>query len=242
MGVARDITAQKQVEDDLRKRNEEMAAFQATVLDLAIQQDLNSLLTAIVKRSRILLHAPSGFIYLYQAETNDLELVVELGFPVKPGVRLKMGEGMAGHVAETRQPMILDDYSDWKGRASVYSGTPYHAVVEVPMLFGGQLIGVLGVNDSLEKVCTFTKEDASLLLLFAGQAASLVHDARLVDGLQAELTVRKQAEESLRAEQARYRALVEQIPAIIYTDSADRAGQTHYISPQITSILGYERG
>jgi PAS domain S-box-containing protein/putative nucleotidyltransferase with HDIG domain len=240
MGVARDITAQKQVEDDLRKRNEEMAAFQATVLDLAGQQDLNSLLLAIVKRSRILLHAPSGFMYLYQAETNDLELVVELGFPVKPGVRLKMGEGMAGQVAETRQPMILDNYSNWKGRSPVYSSTPYRAVVEVPMLFGGQLIGVLGVNDSVEKVCKFTKEDASLLLLFAGQAASLVHDARLVAGLQAELTVRNNVEQSLRAEQARYQALVEQIPAIIYTDSADRAGQTHYISPQITSILGYD--
>ncbi len=38
----------------------------------------------------------------------------------------------------------------------------------------------------------------------------------------------------------RYRALVEQIPAIIYTDSAEKIFQTLYINPQIKTITGYE--
>ncbi len=38
----------------------------------------------------------------------------------------------------------------------------------------------------------------------------------------------------------RYRALVEQIPAIIYTDSAEKIFQTLYINPQLKTILGYE--
>jgi PAS domain S-box-containing protein len=38
----------------------------------------------------------------------------------------------------------------------------------------------------------------------------------------------------------RYRALVEQIPAIIYTDSAARLFQTLYINPQLKTITGYE--
>ena len=85
----------------------------------------------------------------------------------------------------------MDDYSTWEGRSPIYNDIPYHAVIEVPMLFGGQLIGVLGVNDSIEMKCKFTEVDAHLLLLFAGQAASVVHDARLVQGLQSELTERK---------------------------------------------------
>lgn len=39
---------------------------------------------------------------------------------------------------------------------------------------------------------------------------------------------------------ARYRALVEQVPAIIYTDSAEEMGKTLYISPQLKAITGYD--
>ena len=239
-GVMLDITEQKQVDLALRKRAEELAAFQANALDLTGQQDLLSLLRTIVERSLTLLKAPYGFIYLYDASTNDLELTIELGFPATLGTRLKMGEGMAGWVAQTRQALIVDDYSTWKGRSPIFQNIPYHAVIEVPMLFGGQLIGVLGVNDTIEVPCKFTEADGRLLLLFAGQAASVVHDSRLVEELQSELSERKRAEDSLREAEARFRTLVEQIPAIVYSDSAEHMGLTHYISPQITTILGYD--
>jgi PAS domain S-box-containing protein len=38
----------------------------------------------------------------------------------------------------------------------------------------------------------------------------------------------------------RYRALVEQVPAIIYTDSAEKIYQTLYISPQLKTVTGYD--
>jgi PAS domain S-box-containing protein len=38
----------------------------------------------------------------------------------------------------------------------------------------------------------------------------------------------------------RYRALVEQVPAVIYTDSAEIKGHTLYISPQLKTLTGYE--
>ncbi len=43
-----------------------------------------------------------------------------------------------------------------------------------------------------------------------------------------------------QALEVRYRALVEQVPAIIYTDSAEAIGKTLYISPQLKTITGYE--
>jgi len=239
-GVMLDISEKKQAEVELRQRVQELAAFRATVLDLALPQDLFSLLHAIVERSITLLKAPRGFIYLYDATSNDLELTVELGSPSLRGVHLKMGEGMAGWVAQKRQTLVVDDYSSWEGRSPLFENIPYHSIVEVPMIFGGQLIGVLGVNDSDEMKRKFTEADAQLLLLFAGQAASAVHDSRLVQGLQAELDERKRVDESLRDAEARYRAVVEQIPAIVYTDSAEHFGLTHYVSPQLKTILGYD--
>jgi PAS domain S-box-containing protein len=57
-------------------------------------------------------------------------------------------------------------------------------------------------------------------------------------GVMMDITARKEAESSLSEAEARYRALVEQLPAIAYIDPVDRDG-TVYISPQSEAILGY---
>jgi diguanylate cyclase (GGDEF)-like protein/PAS domain S-box-containing protein len=48
-----------------------------------------------------------------------------------------------------------------------------------------------------------------------------------------------QAEAALREAEARYRTLVEQIPAVTYIDAFDEPSSTMYISPQIEKIVGY---
>jgi hypothetical protein len=58
-------------------------------------------------------------------------------------------------------------------------------------------------------------------------------------GVSRDVTQRKQTEEALHAAEAKYRALVEQIPAIIYTAEINEQSSTLYVSPQIESILGF---
>ena len=72
--------------------------------------------------------------------------------------------------------------------------------------------------------------------------AQLVRDAKghpeAWQGVMMDITARKAAEAGLAEAEARYRALVEQLPAIAYIDPVDREG-TVYISPQTEQILGY---
>ena len=57
-------------------------------------------------------------------------------------------------------------------------------------------------------------------------------------GVMMDITARREAETGLAEAESRYRALVEQLPAIAYIDPVDRRG-TVYISPQSEAILGY---
>jgi diguanylate cyclase (GGDEF)-like protein/PAS domain S-box-containing protein len=61
-------------------------------------------------------------------------------------------------------------------------------------------------------------------------------------GVMHDITERKRAEEKLLEAEERYRALVEQIPAVTYIDRADGSGEPLYTSPQIEEMLGYTPG
>ena len=54
-----------------------------------------------------------------------------------------------------------------------------------------------------------------------------------------DVTERKRVERRLRETEARYRELVEQLPAIIYVQEWAEPGATTYISPQAERVLGY---
>jgi PAS domain S-box-containing protein len=65
--------------------------------------------------------------------------------------------------------------------------------------------------------------------LYAGGRIEQYYDMTLGDG----------ASEALKRSEAKYRSLVEQVPAITYTASTDEHASTTYISPQIEEILGF---
>ena len=56
-----------------------------------------------------------------------------------------------------------------------------------------------------------------------------------------DVTVEKEAERQLQAAAAKYRALVENIPAVVYEVAPDGDGTTLYVSPQVERLLGYRR-
>ncbi|MBN1102316.1 MAG: PAS domain S-box protein [Deltaproteobacteria bacterium] len=66
----------------------------------------------------------------------------------------------------------------------------------------------------------------------AGEITGLVQVARNV-------TAQRRMEQALRESEARYRLLVEQIPAVTYSTELDEAGTTLYVSPQIEGMVGF---
>jgi PAS domain S-box-containing protein len=62
---------------------------------------------------------------------------------------------------------------------------------------------------------------------------------RYSHGLWLNITARKRAQESLRETEAKYQALVEQVPAVTYTDIVAEDERMGYVSPQVEGLIGY---
>lgn len=179
--TGRDITERKQAEEELKRRANEFAALYETACELAGVEDVPTLLGTIIARALALLGVPSGCIFLYDPVRRDLEIAAAQGIELGVGTHFQLGEGMAGRVAQTREILVVDDYRAWPNRSPQMFNTPISASVSVPMLYGGELIGVLDANEVGDTERRFTEQDARLMSLFASQAAAAVHDARLLE-------------------------------------------------------------
>ncbi|NOT06555.1 MAG: PAS domain S-box protein [Anaerolineales bacterium] len=159
-------------------RAEEFASLYQTSKALSAEYNLDSLLGVIVNSAREMLNASTSGMYLYHAESQELELKMDTEPSISLGTRLQLGEGVAGKVAQTRQPLRIEDYSTWESRSPKYDNLLIHAVLEVPMLYAGELIGVLTADETGDSSRKFTEADEHLLSLFASQAAGAINSAR----------------------------------------------------------------
>jgi PAS domain S-box-containing protein len=181
--VVRDNTPQIELKDALQKRAEEISVLNAISLDITTLHDFPTMLNNIVERAAELLEATGGALYLCDPGCQQVRLQVELypNLADYTGVALNYGEGAAGKVAQSGEPLIIDDYRTWPGRAQIYEQTqPYQAVLSVPMIWHGEIVGVLQVMDKGGNR-QFTQYDTDLLSLFARQAAVTYENARLLE-------------------------------------------------------------
>ncbi len=155
----------------------EFAALYETVRDLTEHRDLTTLLETIVDRASSLLHATRAAMFLYRHESGTLEMTVAMGYAGAPPSRITLGEGAVGQAAERRAPVTADPGSAASLTAEGRAGLQ----LAVPMLYSGELLGVLGVGEMSANEGRVTEADVRLLSLFAGQAAGIIHNTRLLE-------------------------------------------------------------
>jgi len=206
----------KQSEIDLVRRAQELEALYTTSLKINSQLDLSTLLKSIVARASDLIGTQIGAIYLVQPDGQSLELAVSHNLPEKyNGTILQFGEGLAGKIAVTGKPSMVEDYQIWEGRAVIYTGSPFRRILGVPLTVGERVIGVITLTDENE-VGAFSEDDVRLASLFADQAAIAIENARLYETSQRELADRKRAEEALRESEARNTAILNAVPDLMF--------------------------
>jgi PAS domain S-box-containing protein len=205
---ARDITGRKQVERTLRWKNEYLTALQATTLELLSQLDPDILLENIVRRAGMLLDTSSGYLDLIDPETGQLKPRIGMGALAESlNHQVQPGEGVAGIVWQTGQPLVVNDYDHWSGRVGNYTRGVLASLTGVPLIYREQVLGVLGLGYEFSTQRTFEPESVEILTQFARLAAIAIENARLLSTTRRELTERKQAEAQILANQAKLEQL-----------------------------------
>ncbi len=223
-GILTDISERKRVEETLHRRANELAALQETLVDIVAPHDLTILFQTIVERAVRLLNARGGGLYLCNPEKKEVRCEMSYNTPKDyRGTVLKYGEGAAGTVAETGEPLIIDDYRAWDKRAGIFDNEqPFTAILSVPMIWQDQVTGVIHILDDVESR-RFTKADLELLIAFANHAAIALENARLY--------------EETRQLAAFNEGIVKSVLVGISVEDAD--GDFTFLNPAAARLFGY---
>lgn len=143
---------------------------------------LDDLLNLILSKLVTTINAERGTLYLVDEERGELwsRVLLQDAGPLSE-IRLKIGEGIAGHVAATGAVLnIPDAYADprFNPQFDKVSGFHTQTILTAPMLNPQQK--VIGVVQLLNKKDgAFTFRDERLLTAMAAQAAISIENARL---------------------------------------------------------------
>src|SRR5262249_52116468 len=177
--VTRQVLTRQKVQDAAEVAQErigQMMTLHGTSLAVASQlgADPRELLADILRRSISLLNARAGTVYVREPRTNVLEVVVCQGLRGDyTGGHIRVGEGLAGSVAQLGRGMIVAGYRAYPFRTAIYADEDMTAVIAVPLVHHGRVVGVLEILDDAERRA-FTDDDLWLLDLFAAQAAQAI--------------------------------------------------------------------
>ncbi|HEY4000193.1 MAG TPA: HD domain-containing phosphohydrolase, partial [Candidatus Xenobia bacterium] len=191
LGVASTLASQSAIAIEnarlysrLERKIGEMKAIFQLANEVNRSLDRQRVLEGVLEQSIRLLNARNGSLMLIKRDTHELYIEVANGLSreVLESTRVRLGEGVAGKVAEEGRPRLLHKgvrHTD----SDVETLRELPSALSVPLTVNGMTIGVLNVSDKLTGE-DFTEEELEVLSMLANQAAISIEKARLHGELQ----------------------------------------------------------
>ncbi|CAK7279229.1 helix-turn-helix domain-containing protein [Streptomyces sp. RM1] len=228
-----------------RRREAELTALFDTAGDLASLRDLDAVLHSIVRRARMLLGTDTAYLTLSDEEAGDTYMRVTDGSVSElfQNLRLQLGEGLGGLVAQTARPYASPDYRTddrFVHTGSIDAGVLDEglvAILGVPLLLGsgsgGQVIGALFAADRTPR--TFAPDEVALLCSLADHAAIAIDTAKAMADARAALAELAEANTVIREHSAAMQRAAESHDRL--TDLVLRGGDVSDVAAAVAGLL-----
>lgn len=156
-------------------------------LELTKTTDLDALLNKIINYAALIVKAEAASILLLDKEKNELYFKASLGKKSNEirKYKIKVGEGIAGWVAEKGKSLIVGDVAkDTRWNKNLDSATKFEtkSLICVPLILEEEIMGVMEVINKKNKE-GFDKDDEEILNSFANQVVIALWNANTIEDL-----------------------------------------------------------
>jgi len=174
--IALAVANAKLIDKARRKSNEAQSLYEVGKL-MSGTLNLEELLELIVDQVSHVVNVDVATIFVVEPADGSIKDIVSKGVPEnqRQHLKIKMGQGIVGHVAKTGQSVLLNDVSEDKQYISMRTQTK--SEIAVPLISRDKVVGVFNVeSDNLD---AYTQTDLGLLETFGSQAAVSIERAIL---------------------------------------------------------------
>jgi PAS domain S-box-containing protein len=223
-----EVLAQRQVQRDLERELKKFRGLYDLAIAMTSDQSTDDILQLIVDKCCELLQTDMSYITLHDESRGDLYKHTSAGIRTAAfqEMRLPPGMGLAGMVAEAGRGHMVENYLEETsldaGLRSIIAAEGIVSGMAVPVSMASKKLGLLYVFN--RKRTAFSQSDLETLSLIGNLAAVEIS--------------RKDAEESLRESEERFRFMAETTGDVIYRLRYDSMSYD-YLSPGIKKLTGF---
>ncbi|MCC6347852.1 MAG: GAF domain-containing protein, partial [Nitrospirales bacterium] len=173
------------LENTIRLSEKKFSLLQEISTALVATDDISTIAHLMLDLAINYTGAGKGSLMLLN-EQEELYILAARGIDIRllKTYRVKRGEGVAGRVAESRTPVLVEAIEKDPRFQGVKRDGHYktRSFISCPVISRDKLLGVLNINDKKEGV-PFTEDEFSLIKIIANQAALFLENASLLHRL-----------------------------------------------------------
>ena len=232
LAVLRDVTEKVGLEQRIIRQNEDLSAINSISETLSSSINMHDVISRVLEKVLEIMNIETGLIFLLNERTNTLKCFHSYGLPdyiVDTLKELRIGEGIAGRVAATGEPIIIENASeDIRITSVAFKRYGIKSFASIPIRSRTRFLGVMNIGAYGKR--DITADDRQLLMSVGLHMGAVLENIILFNKVE-------NAAEELKSAMMTIEHRNEDLKRLVYTVSHDLKNPIIAINGFTTRLL-----